>query len=272
MSQLPPLSKMVKPALATFTRSKQVPKQGVHAKQYFNNVYIEHEKLEAFKAYFGFEQEIPLAYLYLLAQRAQAAFMLTKSYGLPIPGTIHLNNQLKQTAVGKVHEPFDLRLTCSIAYKDVGSLHPKFLVEIYQNGQSVAECESHYLVKRKSKNKGTKREKPIPKISLAEFEETWHLPKDIGKQYAEVSNDHNPIHTSKTAAKLLGFRAPIAQGWCVVSKAINAIERSTQKNITSINVGFNEPAYLPSTIEFLLDKKEIELVTDGKLVLAGEFT
>ena len=40
----------------------------------------------------------------------------------------------------------------------------------------------------------------------------WKLPGDLGRKYAAVSGDHNPIHLYPLTAKALGFPRQIAHG------------------------------------------------------------
>src|SRR6266487_1403229 len=40
----------------------------------------------------------------------------------------------------------------------------------------------------------------------------WELPADLGRRYAAVSGDRNPIHLYRLTAWLFGFRRPIAHG------------------------------------------------------------
>lgn len=46
----------------------------------------------------------------------------------------------------------------------------------------------------------------------AMLQQKWRLPRDMGRRYAAVSKDNNPIHTSPLAAKAFGFPNTIMHG------------------------------------------------------------
>ena len=50
----------------------------------------------------------------------------------------------------------------------------------------------------------------------------WRVPDDIGRRYAKVSGDVNPIHMSSLTAKALGFKRAIAHGMWVKAHALAA--------------------------------------------------
>ena len=52
----------------------------------------------------------------------------------------------------------------------------------------------------------------------------WKAPADIGRQYAKVSGDYNPIHLSAVSAKLFGFPTAIAHGLWNKARTLAALE------------------------------------------------
>jgi len=242
--ELPHLRKLVRPALATFTKKTRVAADGIHIREVFNTVRVERAKLNAYREYFGFKEVLPLPYIYLLAQRAQGALMLHKSYTIPIPGTIHLENKLQAFKGLDPNTPFAIEASLDVKFEAMGSLNPIVLTRFYQHGEEVALCESAYLVKRKvsGTNKNSKRKR------VAEVYEgatkpmsSWGLTRKITKEYAAISDDHNPIHKSTLAARLVGFKSPIAHGWYIVSRALAECGGFGHK----INAQFKRPLFTP---------------------------
>ena len=58
------------------------------------------------------------------------------------------------------------------------------------------------------------------------LETEFQVPGDIGKQYAKVTGDFNPIHVSRLGARLFGFPRPIAHGMWSVAKTFELIEHT----------------------------------------------
>ena len=253
-SNLPSMKSMVNKGLLTFRKGTRISAEGIHVTKQFDEVSIDTEKLRSFSSFFGFKDAIPLPFLYLLAQRAQLALMLDRSYTLSIPGTVHLSNTLE--AVGEIDPnlPFKLEGLGEVPYKASGSLLPKFQVRFYQKGGLVALCDSQYLVKRKKKKSQSSTKRVLPEIiTHPDREESWSLEKGLGRKYADISDDHNPIHKSKTAARLAGFKSPIIQGWYLISRAAQVVQAYNNKTLKQIEVSFVKPVFLPGTYSFLTD-------------------
>jgi acyl dehydratase len=78
---------------------------------------------------------------------------------------------------------------------------------------------------------------------------TWRLPGDLGRRYAAVSGDHNPIHLYPLTAKAFGFRRQIAHGMWTKARAVAALENRLPDAVT-VSVGFKKPVFLPGTVGF----------------------
>lgn len=92
------------------------------------------------------------------------------------------------------------------------------------------------------------------KIASFEFQ------SDVGRKYAKVSGDYNPIHLHPFTAKILGFKKAIAHG--MYSKAIVISEMQNQSLIRSeqfeINTVFSQPIALPTKVDMLCHKGEVQ--------------
>ncbi|GIF14460.1 hypothetical protein Ate01nite_44920 [Actinoplanes teichomyceticus] len=77
----------------------------------------------------------------------------------------------------------------------------------------------------------------------------WRLPVRTGADYAAVSGDRNPIHTSHLGARLFGFPRPIAHGMWTKARCLAALEGRLPEAYT-VDVTFKQPILLPSTVRF----------------------
>lgn len=258
---LPSLNKMRFPAYRTLKRGVRIGENDINVKQDFSDVMIDQVRLQSYKEFFNFSSEFPFSFFYILAQRAQLSVMLNKEFTIAIPGLIHLNNNLEILTEVDFESQFNIEVQGKVNSKTSGSLFPNFDVKFLQNGKIVAKCSSGYLAKRKKKSKSDstgKKETNIPIFNDAIHSETWELSKSLGKSYGKVSGDSNPIHTSKLFAKFAGFKRPIIQGWYSASRVIQSANSLIQ-NISSIEVHFNKPIYLPSSVQLDLFKQTDEL-------------
>lgn len=77
----------------------------------------------------------------------------------------------------------------------------------------------------------------------------WKLEGDLGRRYAAVSGDRNPIHLHALTAKPLGFPRAIAHGMWTKARCLAALE-SRLPDAFSVDVRFRKPILLPGRVEF----------------------
>jgi len=79
----------------------------------------------------------------------------------------------------------------------------------------------------------------------------WYAPADIGRRYAKVSGDYNPIHLSAASAKLFGLPSAIAHGLWIKTRAVAALNSHLPAANVEIFVAFKKPVRLPSEVILL---------------------
>ena len=77
----------------------------------------------------------------------------------------------------------------------------------------------------------------------------WRLGGDLGRRYAAVSGDRNPIHMHSLSAKPLGFPGAIAHGMWTKARCLAALE-SRLPDAFATEVRFRKPILLPGRVEF----------------------
>jgi len=78
---------------------------------------------------------------------------------------------------------------------------------------------------------------------------TWRLPGDLGRRYASVSGDRNPIHLHPLSARLFGFPTAIVHGMWTKARCLAALDPRLPEHF-SVEVQFRRPILLPATVEF----------------------
>ena len=209
---------------------------------------IEREHVDAFAAVCGFpaKDAVPLPYPHLLAFPVQMAIMSDPGFPAPAIGTVHLENSItahRPIAIGET-----LGVTASVA---AAKPHPKgtifeFLTVVTADGENVWEETSTYLRRGKGDDSAS---------SGAVFPDArptgivWKLPGDLGRQYAAVSGDHNPIHLYPITAKALGFKRQIAHGMWTMARCVAALENRLPGSVR-VDVAFKKPVLLPGSVAF----------------------
>jgi acyl dehydratase len=270
--QLPSVGVSVIPrALLTYGRKARP------LKQTFNALYASHPPLREhvleYKKFTGFpgDQSAPLSYWYLFAQRAQLALMMDPRFSYPVPGIVHVSNVMQQFAPVNLLRAIDIEVSVSQESIDErGGLYVSFDVMISQFGIAQVSCKSRYLARRTIKKTG---QSEITKVSEAVFLHLadWALESDVGRQYARISGDYNPIHLWPWSANLLGFKKPIAHGMFLVSKAQAMLEQTMGTPVTQMSATFMRPAMVPGQLRLERTSDQYRILSSLTVCATGTF-
>lgn len=91
--------------------------------------------------------------------------------------------------------------------------------------------------------------KPEPSAIQPERSTIWALSEDLGRRYARVAGDRNPIHQYAWAAKLFGFKRHLIHGMWSLARALGELDTELP-SAGSLEMAFLRPIYLPSRVLF----------------------
>ena len=212
-------------------------------------VEVERGHVDAYAAVCGFptRDTVPLTYVHMLAFPLHMAIMTDSSFPFPAIGTVHLENAISRRRPTRVGE----RVTVSARAENLRA-HAKgrafdMVVTADTDGEVVWESTSTYL--RLGKGDRENGERGTSFEDVPSGGPTWRLPSDLGRRYASVSGDHNPIHLHPLTARAFGFPRHIAHGMWTKARAVAALENRLPDAVR-VEVGFKKPVFLPSTVGF----------------------
>lgn len=226
------------------------------------------EQLAEYAHVCGFDlgDVLPAAFIHLLAFPLQTRIMADAAFPFPLVGSVHLSNSI--TAHRPVYADDIMQIEVRAA-----NLRPHFrgaqadlLAEVSIRGELVWQERSTYLF-RGADAPGAVPPKPAEPAPLTGPGATWRVPADIGRRYAAVSGDVNPIHLHPLGAKALGFPTTIAHGMWSVSRVLGALANRVPSAFI-YDVEFKKPILLPATIRFVAE--EHDSVWDLALINARE--
>jgi hypothetical protein len=211
-------------------------------------VTIERGHVDRYAEICGFpvKDAVPLPYPHLLAFELQMGIMTDPGFPAPAIGTVHLENSIIQRRPLGVGETVDVAASVGPARP-----HPKgtvydFVTVVTAGGENVWEETSSYL----RRGKGDESAPPGRSFPHAEPHGiVWRLPADLGRSYAAVSGDRNPIHLYALTAKALGFPRQIAHGMWTMARCVAALENRIPDAAT-VDVAFKRPVLLPGSVQF----------------------
>ena len=229
-------------------------------------VDVDAKRLAAYRKVCGFTDNslLPPTYPHILAFALQMQLLTTKDFPFPLLGLIHLSNRIRvlrpmggvNRARVSVHvqnlQPHAKGATFDLITRLDDALGPLW------------EAESRMLCK------GVKLAGELPEPIAQDTQDIdevsrWWAPAEIGRQYAKVSGDYNPIHLSSASARLFGFPSAIAHGLWNKARTLAALAEQLPTANIEIAVQFKKPVRLPSEVALLASAAG----SSGELQLIG---
>jgi acyl dehydratase len=213
---------------------------------------------------FTLRDHLPPTYPHVLAFPLQMAVMADGGFPFGAVGLVHVENRIEQ------HRPIRLAEELTIRVRPTKLRpHPKgrtfsLLTEVRSGREKVWESESTMLRRGKgSGERGSDDGAFAVSSPMGEKQRTrsgkdgkqlpasaeWRLPGDLGRRYASVSGDRNPIHIHALTAKPLGFPGAIAHGMWTKARCLASLQGELP-DAFAVAVRFRKPILLPARVEF----------------------
>lgn len=222
-------------------------------------VTVDHKRLADYNRVCGFRlaNTLPATYPHILAFPLGLRLMTAPRFPFPLVGLVHLANRITVHRPIAVDEPLDLAVHAANLRPHERGRQLDVVAVATVDGEVVWRGVSTYLKREGSSSAGQggggdRRgdgrggdARPAPPAASAR----WRVGRDVGTAYARVSGDHNPIHTSRLGARLLGFQTPIAHGMWSKARCLAALEGRLPDEYV-VDVSFKRPLPLPSTVAF----------------------
>jgi acyl dehydratase len=229
-------------------------------------VEVDPKRLAAYRKVCGYADNglLPPTYPHILAFALQMQLLTARDFPFPLLGLIHLSNRIRVLRpMGGVHR---VRVSVQVENLQPHAKGATFdLVTTLDDQLGPLWVAQSQMLCRGVKLEGEPVEEvPAPTLALSEVDH-WDAPSDIGRQYAKVSGDYNPIHLSAASARLFGFPTAIAHGLWVKARTLAALDGHLAVSSIEIAVQFRKPLRLPGKVTLLAS----EAGSSGDLRLVG---
>lgn len=233
-------------------------------------VDVDPKRLAAYRKVCGFADNslLPPTYPHVLAFALQMQLLTAKDFPFPLLGLIHLSNRIRVLRpLGGINR---VRVSVQVQNLQPHAKGATFDLVTTLDDQlgTLWEAQSQMLcrgVKLEGEPVEEMLESTLPLTSVAQ----WKAPSDIGRQYAKVSGDYNPIHLSAVSARLFGFPTAIAHGLWNKARTLAALADHLPTANVEIRVQFKKPVRLPSEVTLLASAAgssgDLQLVGTGDL-------
>ena len=212
-------------------------------------VVAERPRVEAYAAVCGFPRKdvVPLTFPHMLAFPLHMAIMSDADFPYPAIGMVHVENTITAHRPIGVGESLDVTTSVGAPRPHARGVLLDFVTTVSAGADVAWESTSTYLRRGRSVDGDVAPGLVVADPPTGGVE--WRLPADLGRTYAAVSGDANPIHLYPWTAKALGFPRQIAHGMWTLARSVAAIENRLPGAVT-VDVAFKKPVFLPGTVAF----------------------
>ncbi len=208
------------------------------------------EKIQAYREACGFGNDgaLPILYPHILTSAMHIHMLADKRFPASALGAVHTRNHIVQRRPIQETEALDLHCCFSNTRILKAGLEVDVTTTVSTGGACVWESVSSYLFRgRKFGEPG----EPHPWSALDELgaptiEAGWHVPPNMGRRYAKITGDYNPIHVSRFLAKAFGFPRDIIHGMWSLGRCLNHLHDFSYDSPTRLDVAFKGPVFMDS--------------------------
>ena len=197
---------------------------------------------------FALRETLPPTYPHLLGFPLAMQLMTERAFPFALLGMVHIANRIEQREPISVDE----RLRVRVWAENLRPHHKGRQLELVTEASVSGEVRwlEHSTYLRPGKGSGERPERGPDRLSEAEQVAIWKVPGDIGRRYAAVSGDRNPIHLHSLSARAFGFPSAIAHGMWTYARALAWLDGRLGNSHTS-EVEFRAPVRIPGTAHLL---------------------
>jgi acyl dehydratase len=233
---------------------------------------IDREHLARYQRLCGYpvSDQLPPTYLHLLSFGLSVARMTEPDFPFALLGLVHVNNTVELRRPVYAGEQVSVRAWAAGVREHPAGRQVDLLSEATVGGEVVwRECSTYLRRGRNSppaqkpgpqsegspKTPGDRARAGGPEPAGLSVPARWQVPAGIGRAYAAVSGDRNPIHLYPLTARAFGFPRAIAHGMWVLARTLSTVQNRLPQ-VYTVDAAFKTPVLLPSTVELEADRSE----------------
>ena len=217
---------------------------------------------------FSLRDHLPPTYPHVLAFPLHMAVMADGRFPFGAVGLVHVENRIVQHRRIGIGEELKICVRPTPLQPHKRGQTFSLLTEAWVGRQKAWESVSTMLRRSGGEKASAKQRASDPDAEQPGLTASaeWRLDGDLGRRYAAVSGDRNPIHMHSLTAKPLGFPSAIAHGMWTKARCLAALE-GRLPDAFAAEVRFRKPIMLPGKVELLSDAGNEEIhfaVRDAK--------
>ncbi|MGA8117810.1 MAG: MaoC/PaaZ C-terminal domain-containing protein [Actinocatenispora sp.] len=241
---------------------------------------VDRTHLAGYERVCGFPRtdRLPATYLQVLAFPLAMRLMAGRRFPFPLPGLVHVRNRVELLRPVDADEPVTLRVRAEALAPHRRGTTVDLVTRASARDGEVYVARATYLrrgptlgevsgsgdggggdnsgeadapvstatdtgTEPRSDGEPERGAEPVPPGAV------WSLPAGLGRRYAAVSGDRNPIHLSRLTARPFGFRTAIVHGMWSAARCLAALEGRLPEALAA-DVCFVRPVRVPGRVAF----------------------
>jgi len=206
---------------------------------------------------FGVTDALPGTYPHVLSFPLQLRLMSSRTFPFPLLGLVHVANRIEVTRDVRADETLTVTVRAANLQPHERGHQVELVTEMDVAGERVWASTSTYLHRSGGSSTGgssaggagTGNARSGTERGTVEPGALWHLDGGLGRRYAAVSGDRNPIHLHPLTARAFGFPRAIAHGMWTAARCLAALQGRLPAAYVQ-QVSFHRPVLLPATVAF----------------------
>lgn len=277
---LPPVLPAFARAAWSASRSVRAPVEIPDWTVRVGSLGFDRQHVAAYNALCGIDRAdaIAMTYPQVLATPLYLNLMTRPGFPLPLMGLVHVRNSIEMRRPLLIDENFDVSVSLGASREVRAGLELDLVITFSELDGDMLWRATMTLLRRVSKRDAeapaAKAAAPWAEPGIAQYL-TIRAPEDIGRRYARISQDYNPIHLHAASAKLFGFKRAIAHGLWTKARVLAELTPRLAAAPRLFDVQFRQPLLLPgrASLRYVQEPARIDFsllaAAGGKVHLAG---
>jgi acyl dehydratase len=241
---------------------KALPELGVRCQ-----VSVDAEHLARYRTVCGFSDKglLPATYPHILAFPLQMRLLTDPRFPFPLLGLVHLENRIRVVRALGGLGPFTVSVETADLQPHEKGVTFSLITRLEDQLGLVWEGDSRILFRGLHLSGQPEPRAAVESLPLDHLDQ-WYADANIGRRYARVAGDYNPIHLAAASARLFGFPRAIAHGLWNKARSLAALEIHLPAAGYEVEVRFQKPVLLPAEVTLLASVPG----PSGQLALRGK--
>lgn len=193
---------------------------------------------------------LPIAFPHVLATPLHLAMLASDAFPWNLFGVVHVRNRIVQKRPLRLDDSGEIRAYIEPHNVTLRGQELRLQTEVSTGGETIWS-ETSVLLCRMAEQ--ARPSGPPPRDFAQPPQENvrteaFTIPAAVGRRYARVSGDFNPIHMADVFARMFGFKRAIAHGMWTLARCAASIGSGAFAGACTMDVAFKLPISFPADV------------------------